>query len=57
MDAPKRWHKSTYSGNAGECVEVSEGLVTRMRDTQHREQGHLSIPPGEWLALMGAASR
>ncbi|MEU0237712.1 DUF397 domain-containing protein [Nocardiopsis sp. NPDC006198] len=55
MIAEQPWHKSSYSGNAGsECVEVSEGVQTRVRDTQHREHGHLSLPAGEWGALLGA---
>lgn len=50
------WHKSTYSANAGECVEVSEGAETRVRDTQHREHGHLRVPANEWLALVRVSS-
>lgn len=53
----REWHKSTYSGNAGECVEVSEGPLTRVRDTQHREQGYLEVSGSEWVAMLGAASR
>lgn len=33
----KEWHKSTYSdGGGGNCVEVAEGPVTGIRDTQNR---------------------
>jgi hypothetical protein len=49
----KEWHKSTYSdGSGGNCVEVAEGPVTGIRDTQHRELGHLTVPALEWAALM-----
>jgi hypothetical protein len=49
-----RWHKSSYSGgNGGDCVEVAEGAVTGIRDTQNRELGHLAVPAGEWAALLG----
>jgi hypothetical protein len=48
------WHKSSYSGNTGNCVEVAEGPVTGIRDTQNRESGHLAVPAPEWTALMNA---
>lgn len=49
------WHKSSYSGgNGGDCVEVSEGPVTGIRDTQNRELGHLTMPAHEWSALVCA---
>ncbi|WP_017570544.1 DUF397 domain-containing protein [Nocardiopsis halotolerans] len=48
------WHKSSYSGNEGHCVEVAEGAVTGVRDTQNRELGHLDVPAAEWTALISA---
>ncbi|WP_433696784.1 DUF397 domain-containing protein [Nocardiopsis sp. CA-288880] len=48
------WHKSSYSGNEGACVEIAEGPVTGIRDTQNRELGHLDVPAPEWTALMNA---
>ncbi|XKK38358.1 DUF397 domain-containing protein [Nocardiopsis sp. ARC36] len=48
------WHKSSYSGNTGHCVEVREGVVTGVRDTRNRELGHLDVPAPEWAALMNA---
>ena len=50
----KQWHKSSYSGHSGECVEVVEGVVTAVRDTQNRDLGHLAVPAPEWTALMSA---
>lgn len=50
----KDWHKSSYSGNQGACVEVREGAVTDLRDTQNRELGHLSFATQEWSALVTA---
>ncbi|WP_017621942.1 DUF397 domain-containing protein [Nocardiopsis chromatogenes] len=48
------WHKSTYShAHGGNCVEVSKGLRTAVRDTQHRHLGHLEFPTGEWQAFLG----
>ncbi|MFV2198482.1 DUF397 domain-containing protein [Nocardiopsis sp. LOL_012] len=48
----KDWHKSSYSGNTGHCVEVAEGATTAVRDTQNRELGHLDVPALEWTALL-----
>ncbi|WP_116246860.1 DUF397 domain-containing protein [Nocardiopsis sp. FIRDI 009] len=46
------WHKSSYSDGAHNCVEVAEGPVTGIRDTQHRELGHLDVSAHEWAALL-----
>jgi len=55
-DAP--WHKSTYSGNQGGCVEVADlddGRVA-VRDTKHHGQGPtLIFTPHEWdMFILGA---
>jgi hypothetical protein len=46
------WHKSSYSHASGDCVEVAEGEVTLVRDTQNRELGRLAIPAREWAAFL-----
>ncbi|MFW5421047.1 DUF397 domain-containing protein [Nocardiopsis sp. CNT-189] len=47
------WHKSTYSAGQQNCVEVRETPdVVHVRDTQHREAGHLTFPGPEWAALI-----
>ncbi len=46
------WHKSTYSAGDTNCVEVTEGVTTAVRDTQNRELGHLSFAATEWAALV-----
>lgn len=49
-----RFRKSSYSANASDCVEVAD-LPTggaAVRDTQHREAGHLEFPQQEWSALL-----
>ncbi len=49
----KEWHKPTYSdGSGGNCVEVSEGAATLVRDTQNRDQGHLTFTRQEWTAVL-----
>ncbi|GAA1780236.1 MULTISPECIES: DUF397 domain-containing protein [Streptomonospora] len=53
MSGVSAWHKSSYSsGGADNCVEVAEGAQTLVRDTQHREQGHLVFPAQEWQAFL-----
>lgn len=50
------YHKSSYSdGTGGNCVEVAEGPMTKFRDTQNRELGHLEAPAFEWAAMLAAA--
>jgi hypothetical protein len=52
------WHKSSYSqGGAYNCVEVAEGAVTLVRDTQNRELGMLEIPAREWVAFLAEVGR
>ena len=50
------WHKSDYSQNGGQCVEVRAARDgTDMRDTVNREAGHLTFPTNEWAVLLRAA--
>lgn len=48
------WHKSSYSNDTGgECVEVAETpAAVLVRDTRHRELGHLGFTPGAWAAFL-----
>lgn len=62
MSAPRTpahlpWHKSNYSTNGGECVEVAEGQNVLLRDTQNRELGHLAFGTDEWSSLLDALKR
>ncbi|MEU2942420.1 DUF397 domain-containing protein [Nocardiopsis alba] len=55
MTSEITWHKSSYSnGTGGNCVEVSEGPTTGIRDTQHRALAQLNVPGSEWNALLTA---
>ncbi|MFE1099183.1 DUF397 domain-containing protein [Nocardiopsis alba] len=54
MTSEITWHKSSYSGQQGHCVEVSEGPTTHIRDTQNRAQAQLSVSGSEWTALLTA---
>ncbi|WP_332307072.1 DUF397 domain-containing protein [Thermobifida cellulosilytica] len=53
MESLTLWRKSSYSTNTGACVEVAEtARAVLVRDTQHRELGHLAFTPGEWAAFL-----
>ncbi|WP_412759608.1 DUF397 domain-containing protein [Nocardiopsis tropica] len=51
------WHTASYTNDRGACVEVSEGPVTGVRDTKHRELGALFFAAPEWQAFLGTARR
>ncbi|MFD6951041.1 MULTISPECIES: DUF397 domain-containing protein [Nocardiopsis] len=46
------WHKSSYSGGSGSCVEVAEGEAVLVRDTQNRGLGHIDYTPGAWTSFL-----
>lgn len=46
------WHKSSYSAASGSCVEVAEGEVVLMRDTQHRHLGYITLSPQAWAKFL-----
>ncbi|MEV6901471.1 DUF397 domain-containing protein [Amycolatopsis sp. NPDC051372] len=46
------WRKSSYSPNAGDCVEVATGREVLVRDTKDREGGHLTVPAVAWQELL-----
>ncbi|MFC4563042.1 DUF397 domain-containing protein [Nocardiopsis mangrovi] len=51
------WHKSSFSESMANCVEVAEGSVTRIRDTQNRHGVMLAVPAAEWVALVAGLDR
>lgn len=55
MSTPTEWHKSSYSANGNNCVEVRESTGgADVRDTQNREAGHLGFSRTEWVATLAA---
>lgn len=46
------WHKSSHSSGQGSCVEVAEGPLVLVRDTQNRPLGHLDHNPDAWTAFL-----
>ncbi|MFD6096424.1 DUF397 domain-containing protein [Nocardiopsis flavescens] len=57
MNTVDGYHKSSYSGESGHCVEVAEGPRTRVRDTRNRTLGHLEFEASEWAVLLSALTR
>ncbi|PSK93708.1 uncharacterized protein DUF397 [Murinocardiopsis flavida] len=57
MTDPRAWHKSSYSGGQGSCVEVAEGDTVLVRDTRHRDLGHIAYPPQAWVAFVSDLRR
>jgi hypothetical protein len=53
-----RFRKSSYSQpQGGNCVEVADlETVSAVRDTQHRDAGHLVFGHGEWAAFVRGAA-
>ncbi|MFE9243237.1 DUF397 domain-containing protein [Nocardiopsis sp. NPDC006938] len=51
------FRKSSYSSSHGQnCVEVADlPGASAVRDTQHRDQGHILFPGREWVALLFTA--
>ncbi|MUL43434.1 DUF397 domain-containing protein [Streptomonospora sp. PA3] len=50
------WRKSSYSQPSGDCLECRTSTEHALvRDTQHRDAGHLAFPLAEWRAFVMAA--
>ncbi|MFB6838158.1 DUF397 domain-containing protein [Streptomyces sp. NPDC056361] len=47
------WHKSTYSGDNDNCIEVADDApsVVRVRDTKDHAKGELTATPAAWSAF------
>ncbi|HLS32761.1 MAG TPA: DUF397 domain-containing protein [Brevibacterium sp.] len=49
------WRKSSHSGNGPSCVEIADTpRQIHIRDTQHREHGHLTFSAPSWHAFLSA---
>ena len=58
-DIDRRWRKSSYSGNGGECVEVGHARdVIAVRDTRQDEVGPvLRFSPAAWRRFADRVKR
>lgn len=48
-----QWKKSSYSGNTGNCIEVSitESVVS-VRDSKDPDGGMLRVSPSDWRTFI-----
>lgn len=46
------WKTSTRSLTGETCVEVSKGIIVRVRDTKDRERGIIHVGARSWLAFV-----
>ncbi len=54
----RAWRKSTYTVNAGQCVECAEGHGDRaVRDSKDPTGPVLTCSPAQWGAFIAAISR
>ena len=57
-DLDRRWRKSSFSGNGGECIEVSRGHnVVVVRDTTDRSGPILWFAPEAWRRFADKVKR
>ena len=49
-----QWHKSSYSGQSGNCVEVARNLPAQVaiRDSKAPEGPKLLVSPETWRAFL-----
>ncbi|MEU7304521.1 DUF397 domain-containing protein [Streptomyces sp. NPDC007206] len=53
------WHKSTYSGNADNCLEVAPGhpTVVPVRDSKNPDGPKLAFSAEAWSAFVSGLKR
>ncbi|MGP4085914.1 DUF397 domain-containing protein [Streptomyces sp. KR55] len=50
------WHKSTYSAEAANCVEIaSTPTIIHIRDSKHAEGPHLTVTSSTWSTFVSYA--
>lgn len=49
-----QWHKSSYSGATGECVEIARNIpgVVAVRDSKDPSGPALTFTPDEWRTFI-----
>ncbi|MFI0737341.1 DUF397 domain-containing protein [Streptomyces sp. NPDC021100] len=51
-----QWQKSTYSGNSGQCIEISIGHGDRVlvRDSKCPHRSRIMVNAAVWCSFVGA---
>ncbi|GAA3751610.1 DUF397 domain-containing protein [Streptomyces tremellae] len=57
MTTEPRWHKSSYSNNGGDCVEIAANLaaahgIVPVRDSKNPEGPALALPAAAFTAFL-----
>lgn len=51
------WRKSTYSGDASNCVEIAATPTTiHIRDSKNTDGPHLSVMSSAWMPFISYAA-
>jgi hypothetical protein len=52
------WRKSSFSGGNPNCLECrADYSIVEVRDSMHREAGHLEFPAREFAAFLADVER
>ncbi|MFD4597779.1 DUF397 domain-containing protein [Streptomyces sp. NPDC058464] len=52
------WQKSTYSGDASNCVEIATACSTiHIRDSKHTTGPHLTVVSSAWSRFVSRVAR
>ncbi|MFI1537512.1 DUF397 domain-containing protein [Streptomyces anandii] len=52
------WRKSSYSGDASNCVETAATSTTiHVRDSKTPTDAHLTFPPAAWARFVSSAAK
>ncbi|PJJ02491.1 uncharacterized protein DUF397 [Streptomyces sp. 2333.5] len=56
MTIQPNWHKSTYSGENDNCVEVadSDPSMVMFRDSKQEDSAVISVRPAAWASFVSA---
>ncbi|MGA4948642.1 DUF397 domain-containing protein [Streptomyces lydicamycinicus] len=56
MTIQPNWHKSTYSGQNDNCVEVADSDPNKVmfRDSKQADSAAVSVSPAAWAAFVSA---
>ncbi|RNL85553.1 DUF397 domain-containing protein [Halostreptopolyspora alba] len=58
MHNPRNWHKSSYSGDRSNCVEVADMPSSAVvRDSANPNHAHLQFTAHEWHAFLSTLRR
>jgi hypothetical protein len=50
------WQKSSYSGDASNCVEIAAAPTTiQIRDSKNTTGPHLTVTPSTWASFVSYA--